>query len=258
VGHLLREGSNLKRSTVKRLLSSLSSLWGWLEDRGLAERDSNPWLRQLRGKREKRGDQPKRKQWADVDLPKLLNGEATPRFTQTLHDFIRLALVTGARLDELCSLKRKDAEKLKDGWWITIQDGKTDAAERKVPIHDSVAHVINRRKALKDEHLFPGLITGGPNNKRSWYVSKPFGRYCAKLGFNDEGLVFHSLRKTFIEAMEAANVPEATVKLLVGHKRGSITYGLYSKGERLKLRQVIQKLKYSRPVMRAIRKSSGT
>ena len=52
---LLNADSGLSRKTTARRLSSLSSLWSWLEDRGVALKDSNPWLRQLRGKRGKRG-----------------------------------------------------------------------------------------------------------------------------------------------------------------------------------------------------------
>jgi hypothetical protein len=59
--------------------------------------------------------------------------------------------------------------------------------------------------------------------------------------------------KTFTEAMEAAEVPESTTKLIIGHKRPSLTYGHYSKGERVKLRDYINKLHYSRDVMRLIR-----
>jgi hypothetical protein len=37
-----------------------------------------------------------------------------------------------------------------------------------------------------------------------------------------------------------------------GHKRASLTYGHYSKGERVKLRKAIEKLKYAPEVMRLI------
>jgi integrase len=251
---LLSADRGLSRKTVARRLSSLSSLWGWLEDRGLAAKDNNPWLRQLR-KRGKRGQEKPRSQWKDEQLVKLLGGEMTPKYTATLHDLVRLALVTGARLDELCNLKTADTEKRNDGWWIKIREGKTQAAVRDVPIHESAAHVLERRRETPDGYLFPGLAPGGPDKKRSWNVSKAFGRYCAKLGFTDEALVFHSLRKTFTEAMEAAEVPEATIKLLIGHARSSLTYGSYSKGERVKLRKFIRRLKYSRAVMAAIGRS---
>ena len=149
----------------------------------------------------------------------LLAGDMTPQYTTTLHDLVRLALVTGARLDELCSLKAADAEKRKDGWWIKISEGKTQAAVREVPIHDSAAHVLKCRRDTPDGFLFPGLAPGGPDGKRSWNVSKAFGRYCTKLGLTDKALVFHSLRQTFTEALEAAAIPETTTKLLIGHAR---------------------------------------
>ena len=46
---------------------------------------------------------------------------------------------------------------------------------------------------------------------------------------------------------------ESTVQLLIGHKRASLTYGHYSKGERVKLRKYINKLRYSPEVMRLIK-----
>jgi integrase len=208
----------------------------------------------MRRKQAKRGQEPKRRQWTDADLPKLLAGEMTPQYTSILHDLVRLALVTGARLDELCSLRVSDVEKRKDGWWIAIRQGKTQAAVRDVPIHDSVAHVLERRQKTPDGFLFQRLVPGGPDKKRSWNVSKAFGRYCTKIGLSDKALVFHSLRKTFTEALEAAEVPQTTTKLLIGHARSSLTYGEYSKGERVDLRKAIQKLKYSRAVMEAIRR----
>jgi integrase len=170
---------------------------------------------------------------------------------------VRLALVTGARLDELCSLKAADAVEREDGWWIKIPEGKTHAAVREVPIHNGAAHVLERRRETPDGFLFPGLAPGGPDKKRSWNVSKAFGRYCTKLGLTDTALVFHSLRQTFTEALEAAEVPETTTKLLIGHARLSLTYGGYSKGERVNLRKAICKLKYSRAVMAVIRRGEA-
>jgi integrase len=69
--------------------------------------------------------------------------------------------------------------------------------------------------------------------------------------------VFHSLRKTFIEAMEAAEVLESTTALIVGHARQSMTYGHYSKGLRVKLRKSINKLHYTPAVMRLIRATTN-
>src|SRR5262245_17193731 len=245
----------LSRKTVARRLSSLSSLWRWLERRGLAPKGSNPWLGQLGENTGKRGQEKPRSQWKDEQLVKLLAGETTPQYTMTLHDLVRLALVTGARLDELCSLKTADADKRTDSRGIIIREGQTQAALREVPIHESAAHVLERRWKTSDGFLFSGLVPGGPDGKRSWNASKAFGRYRRKLGFNSKAQVFHSLRNTFTEVMEAAEVPETTTKLLIGHKRSSLTFGGYSKGQRVELRKAIQKLKYSRAVMHAIRRN---
>jgi hypothetical protein len=96
----------------------------------------------------------------------------------------------------------------------------------------------------------------GPDKKRSWHVSKAFGRYTKSLKLGEERRNFHSLRKTFIEAMEAAEVFESTTKLIVGNKRASLTYGHYYMGDRVKLRKYINKLKYPDEIMRLIRSAS--
>jgi integrase len=242
----------LSRKTARRYVSSLSSFWRWLYARGLAQ--ENPWREQELGKKSTRGEAPTRKQWSDDALVKVLSGAYTPRYTTTLHDIVRLALVTGARLDELCALKISDAHKREDGWWITIREGKTEAARREVPIHDSAAHVLGRRCKPSHSFLFEGLLPGGPDNKRSWNVSKAFGHYTRKLKLGDKRQTFHSLRNTFVEVMEASEVPESTTKLIVGHARPSLTFGGYSKGERVRLRKVINKLRYPDSVIRLIRK----
>jgi len=251
VSHLLAPTSGLSRKTTQRYVSSLSALWIWLVAKGLAP--DNPWRGHGVGKKSKRGEAPKRGQWTDAALVKVLSGHYTERYATTLHDLVRLALVTGARLDELCSLKVSDAHERSDGWWITISSGKTEAAVRDIPVHASAAHVLIRRcKGLRG-FIFEGLLPGGPDKKRSWNVSKTFSYYTRKLNLGEERQVFHSLRNSFIEAMEAAEVPESSTKLIVGHARQSITYGHYSKGLRVKLRKSINKLRYAPAVMRLIR-----
>jgi integrase len=251
VMHLLTPSSGLTRKTAQRYVSSLSSMWAWLIARGVVE--GNPWLGHGVGKKSKRGETAKRRQWSDDALIKVLNGKHTPRYTAILHDLVRLAMVTGARLDELCALKTSDVQKRQDGWWITIREGKTEAAVREVPVHDSAAHVLIRRCKTSHDFVFDGLVPGGPDNKRSWNASKAFGLYTRNLGLGEERQVFHALRNTFIEAMEAAEVPESTTKLIIGHARQSLTYGHYSKGARVTVRESINKLHYASGVMRLIR-----
>jgi integrase len=220
-------------------------MWQWLLARGIAKGD-NPWRGLAITKKAKRGETPRPKQWTDTGLKALLTGARTERYIAILHD-LRLALVTGARLDELCALKKTDVHKRGDGWWMSITQGKTEAAVRELPIHASAAHVIDqRRKSGKDEFLFEGLVPGGPDKKRSRNASKAFGHYTRKVVPVEERQTFHRLRNTFTEAMEAAGLPESTTQLIIGHKRQSLTYGHYSQGERLRkeLREYINRLRY--------------
>jgi integrase len=223
----------------------LSAFWRWLVSRGQAQ--DNPWRDHELGRANKPGQG--RKGFSDEDLAKLLSGFYTERYGAVLHDLIRLALGTGARLDELCSLRIRDADKREDGWWLTVHQGKTEAAQRSIPVHPAIASTIERLVTSRGMHLIEGLEAGGPDKKRSWYVSKAFRRYRERVGVVGALRDFHALRNTFIEAMEAAEVPEPTVKLLVGHKRSSLTYGHYSRGARVELRQAIEKLAYSPEVM---------
>ena len=188
VSHLLAPTSGLSRKTAQRYVSSLSSLWIWLVAKGLAQ--GNPWRGHGVGKKSKRGEAPKGAQWTDAALVKVLSGHYTDRYTETLHDLVRLALVTGARLDELCALKVSDAHERSDGWWITIREGKTEAALRDIPVHASAAHVLMRRCKGSRAYIFEGLKAGGPDKKRSWNVSKAFGHYTRKLDLGTSGKLF--------------------------------------------------------------------
>jgi integrase len=253
VGHLLGP-DGLKPKTVQRYLSSLSSLWAWLEARGLA--NDNPWLRQGVGKKSKRGETQPHRQWTDEALVKILSSTYTARYTLILHDLVRLALVTGARLDELCALKVADVRKAADGWWLKITEGKTAAAVRTIPVHDSVAHVLERRMASSGDFLFDSLVPGGPDGKRSWNASKAFGHFTRSLDLKaEERQTFHSLRKSFVEVMEAAEVPPSTIQLIIGHTRQSLALTVYSQGQRVELRNHAANVM---PVIREIRSGATT
>lgn len=238
-------------ASIERHKNSLSALWKWLVSRGHAEH--NPWSGHAVAKKSEGGV---RKGLADEKLLKLLEGTYRKEpYAQTLRDLIRLAILHGARLDELCSLRKADVRKGPNGYWLVITDGKTEAAAREIPVHTAAAPIIERRLNTKgDEYLFEGLKPGGPDKKRSWYVSKAYARFRKQddVGVHARFEDFHALRHTFTECMEGLEVPESTVKLLIGHKRKSMTYGRYSQGQRVNLRAAIERINYGQEVMREI------
>lgn len=247
----LLTASGLARKTIKRHLSSLSSFWQWLDSKG-TPKCANVWVGHKLGKVKLTRA---RKGLDDEKITRILKGSyTTERYRQTIHDLTRLALLQGARLDELCSVKKADVHKRSDGLWIVIGGGKTEAAARELPVHPLAVPVVERLlKGTGDEFLFEGLMPGGPDGKRSWYVSKAYGRFRKQKDVNvpDRLEDFHALRNTFIEVIEGADVAESTTKLLVGHKRQSMTYGHYSKGQRVNLRKAIERLEYAAEVTAA-------
>jgi integrase len=241
----------LDRRTIQRHCSSLSSLWRWYKARGYIDTDANPWLGH--GLSSKKGKTPYRRAYSDELILKLLRAPYGQRYETVLPDLVRLALLTGTRLEVFCAMKRTAIEKREDGYWATIEDDKTEAGTRIVPLHSAASALIDRRLKDNDEYLFAGLDTAGPDDKRSWNVGKAFRYHRRKAGVVEKGQDFHAFRNTFIACMEGHEVPESTVKLLVGHKRESMTYGHYSKGERVKLREAIEQLDYGAEIMGVIR-----
>jgi integrase len=70
----------------------------------------------------------------------------------------------------------------------------------------------------------------------------------------ERGQDFHALRHTFTNMMEGAGVPVPTIQLLIGHSRKQTmgTTAIYSQGDRVNLRTVINRLRYPPRVMRLI------
>jgi integrase len=238
---LLTQGHAPK--TVKDILSNLSAFWVWLEGRGLVE--TNPW----RGmsstvKSSTRGTKPKRRPWTDDELLKLM--KAIPN-NDPLLPLTAIATYTGMRREEVALLQAGDVE----NGALTVREGKTKAALRRVPIHTALRPLITQLASKsRDGYLIPGLLTGGSDAKRSHYLGKRFSGLIRDIGFDDPALVFHTLRNAFIQRCEEGGVPESSAKLLVGHSRAkSLTYGDagggYSPGVQLEtLRKEIAKVTF--------------
>jgi integrase len=247
----LASARSLAPKTVAHYRSSLSTLWVWLEEKGITGLN-NPWANH---KSLRAAVRTKRVALIDTQLTSLLSGSYdTQRYRRVLADLLRLALVTGCRLEELCGLRKTDVVKRKDGYWLVIVQGKTAAAEREVPVHPAVNHIVERRRGKRmSEYLF-GDLTPGAYGRRSHHVSKAYGRYRRQVGVSARGQDFHALRHTFTDMMEGAGVPVSTIQLLIGHSRRTSmgTTAVYSQGKRVDLRRAINSLRYPRAIMRLI------
>lgn len=161
-----------------------------------------------------------------------------------LTQLIQLAAYTGARIEELCSLKVTDVIKVDRVNCFNITDAKTEAGNREVPIHPSIADLVKELiKKSNDGYLFSGL-TFNKYLKRSNAIGKRFGHMKTAQGFG-KGHVFHCFRNTVATQLENAGVPEGVAADIVGHEKKTMTYGLYSGGTSAKIKlDAVKKIKY--------------
>lgn len=182
------------------------------------------------------------KLWEAASARKVGQGKKAHYDTQ-LADLIALGAYTGARIEELCSVK---VAKVSDSE-ISIEDAKTPAGWRDVPIHSSIEKLIKRLKeSSKDGYLLSGL-TFNKYKDRSNAIGKRFGRLRTDQGFPSTH-TFHSFRSTVATLLENAKVPEGIAADIIGHDKPSMTYGLYSGGADMATkREALEKIRYPFP-----------
>lgn len=177
----------------------------------------------------------------DEDV-ELLYESAVERDDHQLADLIMIGAFTGARIEEICSLKCSDIDQKRQT--IQIGDSKTEAGNRTIPIHKKLIKKIKELTDLsEDEYLISGL-TFNKYDDRSNAIGKRFGRLKMKHGF-DERHVFHSIRKTFTTQLENKNIGENVTADIIGHEKPNITYGIYSGGTTVEvMRTAINKVNF--------------
>ncbi|RYD77496.1 MAG: hypothetical protein EOP84_15445, partial [Verrucomicrobiaceae bacterium] len=230
---LVKEGKGAV--SIERILSGCRNYWRYLKSYDKVPAEAEPFTGILRLSKVKKARAAKAANlpYRAEDVVRLWEAANTRRFAgqdgdTQLADLILLGAYTGARIEELCSLKVTDV----DTKSLRIGDSKTPAGIREVPIHSKLAEVVKRlKKDSTDQYLLSGL-TFNKYDDRSNAIGKRFGRLKDALGFG-EGHTFHSLRSTVVTQLENAGVSENRAADIVGHEKPRITYGLYSGGANL-------------------------
>lgn len=233
----MMNGEGKSPKTMARVLSGIRTYWRYLQTIKIAGEDDEPFSKLGIAHEVKRtAPQSLRRPFDPADVVALMAAAAKDK---ELVDLIDVARWTGARIEEICALKIEHVK----GEYFTVQDAKTAAGWRDVPIHTKLAPTIERLIGdRKDGWLFNDL-TKNKYGDRSNAIGKRFG----KLKANSFGpqFVFHSFRKTFVTLLENAGVPESVVASLVGHDVPTLTFGLYSGGVSLAVkREALEKLVY--------------
>jgi len=243
VSKLINE-DGLKPASVARLLSSYRGYWRYLQSIEVVSEDIEPFERLEVAKRASKKNSPKdkRQPFDAIDVVRLQKA-ATDKGDNIMSDLITLGMWTGCRLEELCALK---IDKVKPTHF-DIEDAKTEAGWRQIPIHRKLKPVMKRlTRDSKDGYVLSGL-SFNKYGDRSNAVGKRFGRLKTDAGF-DGRYVFHSIRKTVATLLENAGIPENVAADIIGHDKPTMTYGLYSGGASLKLKtEALAKISYPSP-----------
>ena len=240
---LIAEGTTA--TSLERIMNGCRSLWRYLQDSGTLAVDSpDPFLGSFRlaTKRAKRNTVD-RQSFTPEELVRVYQ-KAHEGGDIGLSQLIALGAYTGARIEELCSLK---LEQCKGGKFV-ILDAKTDAGTRHIPVHPALTGLVSSLTAASADGYLIHSKAAGKYGVRSDPFSKRFGRLKESMGFGS-GHVFHSIRKTFSTMLEQAGVSEGVAADVLGHEKKTLTYGLYSSGSSMAQKlEAISKVSYPAPL----------
>lgn len=243
-------------ATAKKHFAALRGFWSWLAARGhialppaVLMGSGWPWDGQQApktGKRAERGARDTERPFEAAEVVALLDPRALPDFNADhgalIREVLRVSLLSGMRLTEVLTIWAGDVRQESDGPGLVfdIQEGKTTAAARPVPVHTALVDLVQRR--MRD-------AKGNPKAPEVWLFhemqherdpgdtfGKRFNRYREALGVDDKregrrrSLVnFHSARRWFATAADRAGQPEGVIKDVLGHvpDKGNVTRRSY-------------------------------
>jgi integrase len=135
--------------------------------------------------------------------------------SQPLQDLATIMIETGMRPSEVCALQWKDVN-IEKGF-VFIQEGKTKAARRKIPLSTKATIIFESRLNKRDgDFVFPAM-RGLKNNRHIIKLNNAHNAAIerAKLPF----FRIYDLRHTFATRATEAGVDLLTLAALLGHSR---------------------------------------
>jgi len=227
--------SDISPKTINRKLGAIKGYHGHLIERGLVDRRGpygRPFddLKTASKQAAKASTKNQTRPWTDEEVIHLYEAAKKGEASQ-LVDMIVLGMFTGARIESLYRIRKRDVDLDAATVLIGAEGDKTEAGQdRRIPIAQSLLPTMERLVARGDEPEDYLLRFRGKGDKRSDPDGKRFGRLKEKL-FPGEGrkATFHSFRKTFITKLgNEVRAPEHVIRDIVGHDNTkNVTMGLY-------------------------------
>ena len=191
-----------KPRTANYCVSTLSSMWGWANKRGLINLE-NPCLGI------QRYDEVKRKRYLTAPEIKLL-AEAF-REEEQINPFavaaIKILIMTGARLGEILSAKWEWI----DGDILKLPDSKTGAKDITLP-----SPVLDVLSSLPRLEMNPYIIVGKKSGQHMVNLRKPWMRIVKRAGI--EHVRLHDLRHSFASFALSSGASLTLIGGQLGHR----------------------------------------
>ena len=224
-----RSPQGMAHKTVAKNITLLTSFWAWAIERQITHhRYKSPWVFPKAISRSSRLDQPTRQIYDPLQVNRLFSGTA-PGTKEG--DLVRLALVTGCRADEIAMLLKADVER--DGSFITVREGKTANASRRVPIPNDARPLVQARlRSTSDSDRFFPEWPIRESVGKVYALSQWFTRYRRKqLGPETDGhLSLHSFRHTWRTVGRRARVPDPDMNDIGGWAGPKTSNAVYDHG----------------------------
>jgi integrase len=203
---ITKRGTTYQANRVHRVLSSMFTLairWRYRTD--------NP----CRGV-EKNREHPRERYLTGAETARLMRELDADR-DQVSADLLRLALLTGARRNEIIALKWQDVD-LTEGRWTKPH---TKAGEKQhVPLNAQACAVLADRYA-KDPAIEQPFLRGRKLFSAERAVEHCWGR--VRVAANLEGMRMHDLRHSFASTLANRGAGLLVIGKLLGHKRVETT-----------------------------------
>lgn len=213
---------SLADGTMNRHMAALKALWDWAARRGHCS-GHNPFQGFHRKLRMGVNVHDYRA-WERAELEALF---AKPPKRADVREVILVGMLSGMRLNEIASLRWDQLREDAGVRYFQVEDAKTQAGNRQVPLHPSLSWLWERRPSTGTGSVWPTFNPEGPGKKAGADAGKEFSRFKSARGFTDRRKAFHSFRKNVTRIMERATVPENEWAQVFGHEKG-FTYGRYN------------------------------
>lgn len=250
------EAEGKAEETIKGLIGTCRGYYSYLEQiEALGEETPNPFTNHRYEKRRKANKLDERQAYEPEEVPKIVQAALSKhrkRRDPNLYAAILIAAYTGARIEEIARLKVSDVRERSGVAYFAIEEAKSKAGLRDIPIHSQIRPLVSQLIAKSDDGY---LLSGEPittYNDRSSALGKRYHTLKKGLGY-DHRYVFHSFRKTLATILERKGLNHNQIAEIFGHEKLGMTFGTYSAGLDLPTKlEVVEQVQYPELIVEAL------